>query len=135
MTTKTLIVCLFTAAGVAAGVRAAMFTLKEPALTFDKNFPEAVRTNVMAILRKPECKYREGFWLNAWTSLQYDGDSWALNGMLDGLAKCPGVTIGIVLEQRSDEQPAWTVGQNAHEPRELTAYVNLDSPHIKVHDL
>ena len=137
MKTNISVACLFLVFGLAVRAFALAGELKEPGLAFPEGFSESARTNIMASLRRPDCKFLGGQFINSFTSLKYAGDTLALNLFLDGLAKCPGVTLSIRLDaDRPDhEEGDWMVGHNAHQPSNLTMYVNLKSSKIKLGQL
>src|SRR5947208_3543515 len=73
----------------------ANFDLKEPQLAFPADFPESDRTNIMASLNRPDCKFVGGSFINSFTSLKYSGDTRGLNLFLEGLVKCPGAVLSV----------------------------------------
>ena len=125
-----LLFCLTTRAFALAG------DLTEPGVALPKDFPEAARTNIMKALRRPDCKFLGGHFLNSFTSLSYGGDTKALNFFLDSLAKCPGVTLSVsfVSEHLPHESCDWNVGHEAFRNR-FDVRVNLKSSRIKLEQL
>ncbi len=71
------------------------FELDRPGLAIPKDFPAATRTNLLAVLERPDCKFLGGTGFNSDTNLKYGGDTLALNRFLDALARCPGLTLSI----------------------------------------
>ena len=107
--------------------------LKEPWLAFPKDFPASTKTNIQARLRHPDCKFLGGSALNAWTSLQYAGDTRALNLFMSGLAKCPGITLSVLFYHGENDDSDWRVTHMAsHDPHNVCVRVNLKSTHIKL---
>ena len=100
MNTTSYIVCLFLLFGAATRVFGLAGELKEPGLAFPEGFSESARTNIMASLRRPDCTFLGGHFINSFTSLKYGGETLALNLFLEGLAKCPGVRPFSPLSER-----------------------------------
>src|ERR1043166_1675164 len=86
---------LFVFAFAACCLADAAFDLKEPQLAFPQGFPESLRPNILASLRRSDCKFVGGSFINSFTSLKYGGDTRALNLLLSGLVKCPGATLSV----------------------------------------
>src|SRR5437762_14197430 len=92
-------------------------TPTEPSLAFPNDFPEAARTNIVAALRRPDCKFLSGSALNSFTSFKYGGDTLALNLFLENLAKCRGVALGVRFSLESSmEDCDWLVTHMAGKP-------------------
>ena len=112
------------------------FDLKEPQLAFPHDFPESARANILASLRRPDCKFLGGSFINSFTSLKYGGDTLALNLFLEGLVKRPGVVLAVRFHtDRTSDNCDWFVSHMASNPCELTVHVNLKSLQIKVDGL
>jgi hypothetical protein len=106
----------------------ARFDLKEPQLAFPAGFPESDRTNIMASLSRPDCKFVGGSFVNSFTSLKYGGDTRALNLFLEGLVKIPGVVLSMRFHtERTPDDCDWHVSHMAGKPREFAVHVNLKS--------
>jgi hypothetical protein len=110
----------------------AYFDLTKPSLSFPRDFPESTKTNILARLRPTDCKFAAGQALNASTTLKYAGDTAALNGFLQALATCPGVTLYVCFADDLDEDSDWILTHNAHQPDYLVTQVNLKSKQIKL---
>jgi|ERR1051326_5635223 hypothetical protein len=135
MKIKFYIVCL-ALFGLAANVLADYYELTQPSVAFAAGFPDAARTNIMAALRRPDCKFISGSVLNSFTSLKYGGNTLALNLFLESFAKCPGVTIAVRFSSDSSvEDCDWLVGHMAEKPGEFAVQINLKSTHIKLEEL
>jgi hypothetical protein len=114
----------------------ASFDLKEPQLAFPAGFPESDRTNIMASLSRPDCKFVGGSFINSFTSLKYSGDTLALNLFLEGLVKRPGVVLAVRFHtDRTSDDCDWFVSHDAHKPREFSVHLNMKSSQIKLDDL
>jgi hypothetical protein len=110
--------------------------LREPGLAFPQTFPESARTNLTAALTRPDCTFLGGFFLNSFTNLRYQGETTALNLFLEGLVKCPGVTLSIRFQ--TDSTPAdcdWMLAHTADQPHKLTVHINLKSSRINLEKL
>src|ERR1051326_9258649 len=64
---------LFVFAFAACCLADAAFDLKEPQLAFPQGFPESLRPNILASLRRSDCKFVGGSFINSFTSLKYGG--------------------------------------------------------------
>ena len=127
---------LFVFALTTHALAAARFDLKEPELAFPKGFPESARTNILAALRRSDCKFIGGSFINSFTSLKYGGNTLALNLFLKGLVKCRGVVLSVRFHtDRAPEDCDWTVAHMASNPAEITVHVNLKSSRINVDEL
>lgn len=130
------LVCLFLALGLATHAFALAGELKDPGLAFPKDFPESARTNLTAALTRPDCTFLGGFFLNSFTSLKYRGETIPLNLFLEGLAKCPGVTLSIRFQTESVPADCdWMLAHNADEPGKFTVHINLKSTRINLEKL
>ena len=120
----------------AADVRALAGDLKEPGVALPQDYPKASQDQVMAALKRPDCKFLGGRFINWHTSLNYAGDTKALNQFLDALAKCPGVTLHVtfVADPMLHEGSDWHVSHDAHE-NSFNVRVSLKSDRIKLPDL
>ena len=136
MKTNISVACLFLVFGLAVRAFALAGELKEPGLAFPEGFSESARTNIMASLRRPDCKFLGGQFINLFTSLRYAGDTLALNLFLDGLVKCPGVALSVRFQK--DPMPDdcdWLVSHVASKPGRIAVDVNLKSSRIKLDKL
>lgn len=113
------------------------FELDRPGLAFPKDFPAATRTNLMAVLQRPDCTFLGGKAFNSDTHLKYGGDTLALNQFLDALTKCPGLTVSIRFYRYDEtEKLDWVVDHSAwREPTSVCVRVNLNSKRLKLDDL
>ncbi len=79
---------------------AAYGELKQPRLAMLNSFTEANYTKLNAVLDgkniKRDIKYIRGHWLSGHSTLQYAGDTVALNLFIGALTKCPNVSVHIM---------------------------------------
>lgn len=110
--------------------------LKEPGVAHAAGYPQAAQQQIAAALKRPDCKFLKGHFLNSHTSLLYAGETKALNQFLDGLAKCPGVTLHVsfVADPIPGEPCDWVVAHDAH-ANSFHVRVNLKSERIKLPEL
>jgi hypothetical protein len=128
--------CLLLALGLATNAFALAGELKEPGLAFPEDFPESARTNITAALTRPDCTFLGGFFLNSFTNLRYQGETTALNHFLEGLVKCPGVSLSIRFQTESVPADCdWMLAHNADEPGKFTVHINLKSTRINLEKL
>lgn len=105
-------------------------------MAFPETFSESARTNIMAALRRPGGTFLGGHFIHWFTTLRYGGETHALNLFLEGLAKCPGVTLSVRFQNdRIPEDSDWWVSHDAGEPGKVTVRVNLHSSRISLEDL
>jgi hypothetical protein len=117
----------------AAPALAAYGELDSPSVALPSEYPAAAREQVLKALKRPDCKFVDGHWLNSFTSLRYGGPTRALNLFMDDLAQCPGATVHVSLTHLGDGV-AWRVSHQAWDNR-FHIEVNLDSKQMKVEDL
>ena len=116
---------------------ALLLILDMPVLSLPADFPSATRSNLMAVLQRPDCKFLGGINFNSNTHLKYGGDTQALNLFLDALTKCPGLTLSIRFYRYDEtEKLDWALDHSAwREPNSVCVRVNLNSKQIKLDDL
>jgi hypothetical protein len=125
--------CLMVLFGLAGNAFAEYHELTEPSIAFPGGFPESARTNILARLRRTDCKFISGAELNASTSLKYGGDTVALNNFMKGLATCPGVTLSVRFFDRADDDGwDWMAAHYAYQPGDFVVHMNLKSTRIKL---
>ena len=107
------------ARAVIAGVKAPMLLVKDQPGT---------QAALKEVLRRPDAKYLQGHSVNWWSSLQYGGDTTALNLMIADLARCPGLAVAVSF-QKLDNDASWMIGQDSNAPK-VQVIVNLSSPQI-----
>jgi hypothetical protein len=110
------------------GARAALGEIETPKLLVSDH--PATQAALDKVLQRPDGKYLKGHWLNSWSSLQYGGDTTALNMMVADLAQCPGLSVSLTFQKLNNEA-SWIVGQNRNEAK-IQVIVNLTSPQIEV---
>jgi hypothetical protein len=102
---------------VPSSVRAAAGEIDAPAVAHAAGFPEAARLQIAAALKREDCRFLGGHWLNAWTTLRYAGDTRALNLFIEDLTQCPGVTVSVSFKHSLPDEAVWCVGHSAHSNR------------------
>jgi hypothetical protein len=129
---KALLLCAVILVGCIAAAHAWMMHLTEPSLSFSAGFSRTTITNMQAALIRPDCKFLEGTALNWFSTFKYAGDTVALNHFMEGIAKCPGVTLSVHLDadRPATEVADWMVMHNGQEPAELVVHVNLKSTNV-----
>jgi hypothetical protein len=117
----------------AAPVFAEAGTLDSPGVAFSGGYPKDAQEQVMAALTRRDCKFLGGQFVNWFTSLQYGGDTKALNLFLGDLVKCPGATVHVAFK-KLDVDCDWRVSHDALDNR-FQIEVNLNSKQIQLEDL
>ena len=84
--------------------------LDKPSLAFSPDSP--LREKVMRVVTSKQFKFLGGHLINASTTLDYAGDSAALNAFLDQLAKCEGAKVGVSFSAEKSAAD-WTLDHNA----------------------
>ena len=137
MTIKTHVGCLLVAFGLLTRALGMAGELAEPSLAFPEGFPESARTNLMAALRRPEGKFLGGHFINWITTLNYGGDTAALNRFLESLAKCPGIHLSVRFSSESTMAGCdWMIASHtANDPYQFVVRVNLKSARIRLEEL
>src|SRR5262249_46992189 len=110
------IVCALLLLGFAPVVRGMYRELSEPSLAFPLDFPQSTKTNILARLRRSDCKFVAGSALNAVTTLKYAGDTAALNRFMQDLATCPGATLLVRFDYDAEDDSDWTIHHIAFQP-------------------
>jgi hypothetical protein len=122
--------------GVCAPALAELEVLSQPGLAFSASYPAKAQAKVNAAIQRKDCRFLGGIGLNAWTNLRYVGDAKALNGMLDALAKCPGITLHVAFRKPTPgtDDFDWQVGHMAWDNR-IQVEVNLREGGIRPEDV
>ena len=134
---KTYLLFWILAVGLCAQAFGMAGELTQPGLAFPEGFPESARTNIMAALRRPDCKYLSGGFINWITTLNYGGDTAALNRFLEGLAACPGIHLSVRFSSESTMAGCdWMIASHsANVPYQFVVRVNLKSARIRLEEL
>ncbi|MBN9693985.1 MAG: hypothetical protein J0M24_27400 [Verrucomicrobia bacterium] len=99
--------------------------LKQPALAFPPDFPQALHQQIQTNLTRPEGVFVGGRFLNWTTQLNYNGSVAALNQLLAGLAQIPGARIQV---RFSSADTAWQISHSAMEPLQFQININPEVP-------
>lgn len=121
---------------------AALFELKKPRLPMAKSFTESDYVKLNEVLDGKgikDVKYIKGHWLNLFSSLQYyffsslqyRGDTCAVNHFIEALTKCPKVAVHVTFERPSPgvAEYDWMVTHTANKNK-LIVRINLKSKSI-----
>jgi hypothetical protein len=119
----------------AAKANAMAGELKKPSLAMPANTPVEFRTNLIAAISEKDCKFLEGSFINASTTLRYGGSTESLNHLLDRLAQFDRIRVTVSFA-RETAGPAWTLKHNGWaDPGEIFITVNAASPSIQLEQL
>jgi hypothetical protein len=115
---------------------AAYRKLDAPSLSMGKDFSDADYKRVKVVLERKDCKFLGGVSLNEHTSLQYGGDTTAVNRFVEALSSCPNVTVRVLFFRPGPSGIAsdWIVTQEAN-LHELVVRINLASKMVKMENL
>jgi hypothetical protein len=132
-------ICLFhlvVLLGCPASALAMAGNLASPELAFPKDYPEVTRSNILAVLREPDCHFIDGHFINWNTTLQYGGDTRALNSFLARLVKCADVILSVSFDEELDEDCTWTVFHGAlPDPNHFSIHIHFRSKKIVLGEL
>ena len=124
-------------AGASRFGHAAYEELKEPSVARTPDYHEADYKEIVAVLKRPDCKFLGGSALNAHTALRYGSDTIGLNKFIEALSQCPHVRVHVKFYRPSPGQPEcdWTVTHMPRPKMDFVVRINLESKHIKLEDL
>ena len=109
--------------------------LKSPSLAMPAEMSEALRTNILAIIGDSECKFLDGNFINASTTLRYGGSTESLNSLIARLSELDGVRITLSFI-REPGGPAWTLKHNGWaDPGDFFIQINPAASTIKLERL
>jgi hypothetical protein len=109
-------------------------TLDEPGVALPSGYPAEARDQIMKALKRKDCTFLGGSWINAHTSLRYQGKTQALNQMLGDLAKVPGAGVSVSLKKFADEDFDWRISHLAFD-NNFHFELNLKSSRLDLEEL
>jgi hypothetical protein len=77
--------------------------LDSPSVATYTTYPKEHREQLLKVLKRDDCKFISGSWLNKSTQLHYHSDGKVLGQFLSDLAKCPGVSVSISFYRPGNE--------------------------------
>ena len=107
--------------------------LQSAAVPFSNDYPRYARTHVLAALKTENCDFIDGHSTMRVSTLNFAGNTTAINELLQKLADCPaaGVTVSFAeMEHKCDWRVVHTVTGN-----EFRVIVNLQSNQIVLDEL
>lgn len=109
--------------------------LPGPDINFPKDYNKVRASQILSVLSSPKLKYVAGiesFWPPKWpTTLVYDGDTDALNGLLADLHGIKGVNVAVSFSRgslstsRDGHSGHWEVDYAQNEPDTISVVVSL----------
>lgn len=108
-------------------------TLDRPGLALPEAYPQAQRERLMAALNREDCKFAGGRYVNWITTLEYSGNTEALNLQIDALTKVREISIHVRFSKA--QSAAWQIHHGASGPGELSIMINPDAPGINLANL
>ncbi|WP_035612093.1 hypothetical protein [Haloferula sp. BvORR071] len=133
---KTSLACVAFGLALLTRVMALAGDLSEPGIAFPSDFSKPAQLRIMEALKHPDCKFLGGRFVNSFTSLNYAGETKALNLFMEQLAKCPGVVLAVRFKAEGFAEGCdWMIAHEAGDPCKLTVHVNLKSSRVKLEDL
>jgi hypothetical protein len=100
---------------------------------FSSKYPEHARAKIRHALSIKSCRFIDGATTMHQTTLNFDGNTIAINEMLKKLTQCPGIAVSVSfrkIEHDCDWQLVYTTDGCV-----FRAIVNLDSDQIDLEDL
>lgn len=100
---KTLSIAALIAALLPCAALARKGELDRPHVALHTSIPENHRKQILRALKRKDCTFVSGTWVNSFTRLHYRSDAKALQGFIDELSKCPDikVTLGFISKKES----------------------------------
>jgi hypothetical protein len=109
--------------------------LKTPSLAMPADTSEAFRTNILSIVGDKECKFHDGSFINASTTLHFGGSTESLNSLIAKLSEIDGVRVNVRFISEPGG-PAWTLKHNGWgHPAEFFIEINPAASTIKLERL
>ncbi len=133
------LVALIAAAAIALSVATARFAfaiageLTHPDVGFVGDYPLDAVKKVKTALRRKDCKFLGGSFVNENSYLRYAGDAGSLNGFIADLVKCPEVTVTVRFK-KLDKKCDWFVSHDA-DANSFQIQVNLNAKRIDLEKL
>ena len=119
--------------------------LPSPDVFFPKDYDKARAAQIITVLSNPKLKYAVGitsFWPPKWgTTLVYNGDAEALNGLLSDLHGIKGVNVAVSFSRgnlstsRDGASGHWEVNYAQDDPDTLSVVVSLKPDTIDLEKL
>lgn len=111
--------------------------LKSPSFAMPTDTPEGLRhtSNLLAAVSEKDCKFLDGHFMNAHTTLNYGGSTEALNRLLARLGEFGWIRLEVTFVKEPDG-PAWTLSHNGGgDPGEIFVRINMAAPTIQIEQL
>jgi len=88
--------------------------VKHPGVALSQKLPGTVRQKISAALKRKDCKFLGGNFINSFTTLWYTSDTQALNLFMDDLKHIPQVLLHVsFVKELSRADAAWAVHHQA----------------------
>jgi hypothetical protein len=109
--------------------------LKHPSIGLPENTPKDVCAQIIRALDDKQCRFLDGHFINASTTLRYGGQTESLNRMLAHLVECNFFKIRIRFTKQ-DPGVSWTINHNAWADSEnLQILLNVAAETIELEKL
>lgn len=102
-------------------------------IAFSSSYPEHARKQVQTALQNKDCKFLDGSFINAVSTLNFVGDTPSLNRCLGELAECPGTTVAVAFKTIEHECD-WRLVHDA-DANKFHITVNLNSKQVNIEEL
>ena len=105
--------------------------LRSPSIATPESISVQIRTNLLAVLSDKDCKFLDGNFINATTTLRYGGSTESLNKLIRELSGI-GET-GVAVTFTSDPGgPSWTIQHNGWgDPLQFNITVNVAAANFR----
>jgi hypothetical protein len=109
--------------------------LKSPSLSMPAATPVEFRTNVLAALSDKNCKFLDGHFINASTTLNYGGSTAALNQLINQLSSFEGLRVMVGFVSNAGG-PSWIIQHNGWgDGGQIYIKINVAAPDFKPEQL
>lgn len=102
-------------------------------IAFSSAYPEHARKKVQTALENKSCTFMDGSFINAVSTLYFNGDTLSLNRFLGELAECPGTTVAVSFKGIEHECD-WRLMHDA-DTKGFHITVNLNSKQVNIEEL
>jgi hypothetical protein len=121
---------------VAVHARAMAGDLNQPSIAMPAETPSALREQLLAALKDPECKFLDGHFINATTTLNYGGSTPSLNRLITRLAECDCIEVVVTFVKGDAGGPSWTVNHSGWgAPNTFGIQINLAASALNLDQL
>jgi hypothetical protein len=86
--------------------------LNQPSIAMPAETSPALTQQILAALKDPECKFLDGHFVNATTTLNYVGSTASLNRLITNLTECDGIEVVVTFVKGEPSGPSWSINHS-----------------------